>query len=209
MGLYDNLHWHECANFFGCQATAIGVLKNVRCYPSDQSFALLCFCLNLMFLQYISLCVSSGRLHSVTGEGMLMLKYIYCLWRKQRRLNKPGLRGGCIIGLLSLPSVMLVLVIQSLVQDVLIPSSAILHISCTQTFRCCFPNSRPVYRDQMLLFLLTICTSKNVAYNYFFVTHLKSLLMWAVWAIFRSNQWSTTGLSKAVVCTVLSMEKCI
>ena len=31
----------------------------------------------------------------------------------------------------------------------------------------------------------------------------------AVWAIFRSNQWSTTGLSKAVVCTVLSMEKCI
>ena len=23
------------------------------------------------------------------------------------------------------------------------------------------------------------------------------------------NQWSTTGLSKAVVCTVLSMEKCI
>ena len=25
----------------------------------------------------------------------------------------------------------------------------------------------------------------------------------AVWAIFRSNQWSTTGLSKAVVCTVL------
>ena len=24
----------------------------------------------------------------------------------------------------------------------------------------------------------------------------------AVWAIFRSNQWSTTGLSKAVVCTV-------
>ena len=27
--------------------------------------------------------------------------------------------------------------------------------------------------------------------------------------IFRSNQWSTTGLSKAVVCTVLSMEKCI
>ena len=28
----------------------------------------------------------------------------------------------------------------------------------------------------------------------------------AVWAIFRSNQWSTTGLSKAVVCTVLSME---
>ena len=31
----------------------------------------------------------------------------------------------------------------------------------------------------------------------------------AVWAIFRSNQWSTTGLSKAVVCTVLSMERCI
>ena len=31
----------------------------------------------------------------------------------------------------------------------------------------------------------------------------------AVWAIFRSNQWPTTGLSKAVVCTVLSMEKCI
>ena len=30
-----------------------------------------------------------------------------------------------------------------------------------------------------------------------------------VWAIFRSNQWSTTGLSKAVVCTVLCMEKCI
>ena len=27
--------------------------------------------------------------------------------------------------------------------------------------------------------------------------------------IFRSNQWSTTGLSKAVICTVLSMEKCI
>ena len=27
----------------------------------------------------------------------------------------------------------------------------------------------------------------------------------AVWAIFRSNQWSTTGLSKAVVCTVLSI----
>ena len=27
--------------------------------------------------------------------------------------------------------------------------------------------------------------------------------------LFRSNQWSTTGLSKAVVCTVLSMEKCI
>ena len=24
-----------------------------------------------------------------------------------------------------------------------------------------------------------------------------------------TNQWSTTGLSKAVVCTVLSMEKCI
>ena len=23
------------------------------------------------------------------------------------------------------------------------------------------------------------------------------------------NQWSTTGLSKAMVCTVLSMEKCI
>ena len=23
------------------------------------------------------------------------------------------------------------------------------------------------------------------------------------------NQWSTTGISKAVVCTVLSMEKCI
>ena len=28
-------------------------------------------------------------------------------------------------------------------------------------------------------------------------------------AIFSSNQWSTTGLSKPVVCTVLSMEKCI
>ena len=28
-------------------------------------------------------------------------------------------------------------------------------------------------------------------------------------AVGRSNQWSTTGLSKAVVCTVLSMEKCI
>ena len=27
----------------------------------------------------------------------------------------------------------------------------------------------------------------------------------AVWAVFRSNQWSTTGLSKAVVCTVLSV----
>ena len=29
----------------------------------------------------------------------------------------------------------------------------------------------------------------------------------AVWVIFRSKQWSTTGLSKAVVCTVLSMKK--
>ena len=26
---------------------------------------------------------------------------------------------------------------------------------------------------------------------------------------YRSNQWSTTGLSKSVVCTVLSMEMCI
>ena len=26
--------------------------------------------------------------------------------------------------------------------------------------------------------------------------------------IVKPNQWSTTGLSKAVVCTVLSMEKC-
>ena len=29
----------------------------------------------------------------------------------------------------------------------------------------------------------------------------------AVWAIFRSNQWSTTDLSKAVVCVVLSVGK--
>jgi hypothetical protein len=29
------------------------------------------------------------------------------------------------------------------------------------------------------------------------------------WASFRSNQWSTTGSSKAVVCAVLSVGKCI
>ena len=31
----------------------------------------------------------------------------------------------------------------------------------------------------------------------------------AVWAILRSNQWSTTGLSETVVCAVLSVGKSI
>ena len=35
------------------------------------------------------------------------------------------------------------------------------------------------------------------------------LIPFAVWAIFRSNQWSTTGPSKAAVCAVMSVGKCI
>ena len=42
-----------------------------------------------------------------------------------------------------------------------------------------------------------------------FVNQWHALYFHTVWAIFHSNQWSTTGLSKAMVCTVLSMEKCI
>ena len=56
----------------------------------------------------------------------------------------------------------------------------------------------------------TVRAITNIAYVN---TGLKDLhtgtSLQSVWAIFRSNQWSTTGLSKAVVCTVLSMEKCI
>ena len=53
-----------------------------------------------------------------------------------------------------------------------------------------------------------ICTIPQT-YSYMASDRSFSVDPAAVWAIFRSNQWSTTGLSKAVVCTVLSMEKCI
>ena len=56
--------------------------------------------------------------------------------------------------------------------------------------------------------MLDFHTHFNVVY---FHTHVNVVFSHMVKCciIFRSNQWSTTGLSKAVVCTVLSMEKCI
>ena len=32
---------------------------------------------------------------------------------------------------------------------------------------------------------------------------------WTHWAIFRSSQYSTTGITKAVACAILSVEWCI
>ena len=57
---------------------------------------------------------------------------------------------------------------------------------------------------------LFLCNSKCVSLFHsvtdITAKNLNCFLLYTL--IFRSNQWSTTGLSKAVVCTVLSMEKC-